>query len=857
MPRSSLPLNAFNAGELSPEVFGRTDIDKYKSGAATLRNFIVHPEGGIFRRPGTRYSADVWDHTKKSRVVAFTFSTEQAYTLEFSDLRMRVFANEALLSAPVDTFLDAAVDTTTDEIAITDHGYIDSQGPVRLTSTGTLPAGLATGTDYYIVSPATKTFLDGDVNTTTNRITITAHGYTDQQGPFQLTTTGVLPIGLEAVQDYYAQVVDANTIELSTTPTGAAVNITSAALGGTHTLTPLNDYVRDKLRLSLTAGGSPVDITAAAGGGTHTITPTPSFPLEVITPFTEAQLFDLHFVQSADILFIAHKSHRPTQISRRGNTKWSVDIFNNLDGPYLSPNATTTTLAPSAATGNITISASSVNGINDGAGFVSADIGRLIWMKVSGNDLGWVEITGVESTTKVHALVRSATVVTTATTNWRLGAWYTDNYPASVSFFEQRLAFAGEPKTPQTLHASKSGDFNNFSPTQLDGTVLDDNGLDFQIGANQVSAIRWLAVGRQLFMGTGSGPFVVQASSNNESVTPFNINVPQANVVGASSVQPVNVGNQVLYVSRNSRSVLGLQFNISDDGFDSVDLTLLSKHLFSGTKTVVDAAYQLETQSVVWFVRSDGTLVGCTYIPNQQVFAWHQHVLGGAFGSGQAVVESVAVIPSPNSDYDQVWMTVKRTINGATKRFVEFFEEEWVTGVKTDMHYVDAAPVSYSGTPISTLSTGLSHLEAESVQILADGAVHPNRTVTSGSITLDAAYSDITVGLGYSSDYLSLPLDVPDAEGAATSKVARIDHLVLKLHESLGGKIGADFTNMDRLVERSGSDPMDASPPIFTGERKEAFRGAFARDKRIAVRQDQPLPLNILSLTARLSLGAR
>ena len=865
MPRISHVINSFNGGEVSPEFDGRTDQDKYRTSARTIDNFIVHPEGGVHRRPGTRYVEDNTDSTKRSRLIPFVFSTVQAYMLEFSEGKIRVFADDVRVNAATqDTVEEASAQT--DEFELEDHGYVNGQGPIHITATGGIPTGLAVDTDYWIVTQTTTVFEDADVSVAADTITTaTDHNYKTEQGPFRLTTIGALPEPFSANTDYYIEATSSTTFKLRATPGGAAINILSLR-GGTHTLAPTGDYRRDKFRLAATEGGTPINLTTD-GTSPHTFTPNPAgdpvgLPLEIPTPYLESELPNLHIVQSADFLFIDHPDHRPAQLTRKGTTKWAYDAQNIIDGPYLAENTVTAdTITPSAQTGfDITLTLQSGTEINDGAGWTIADIGRNVRLKDI-TSWGSAEITGIHETGTGVNLVARATVRQDfdgvgASSKWRLGSWYSGNWPSTLSFSDQRLWHAGEANTPQTLHGSMTGRFFEFSPTDASGTVLDTSAVNFEIGSNQVNAAKWLGVERQLFMGSGSAIFTARASTNNEAVTPTNITMPKITSVGSSSVQPINVGQELLYITRNSQSLRAIKFTSESDTFTPVDLNVLAKHIFGRTETVSEISFQLDRQQVIWVVRSDGVLVACTYNTDQNIFAWHRHSLGGNFGGSNAFVESVATIPAPDGTHDQVWMIVKRTVNGATVRHIEFFEDEWFGDDITSMRYVDSAPVAYSGAATSSVS-GLDHLEGETVQVLADGAAHPDRVVASGAITLDAEYTDILVGLGYVSEIETLKLEPPDPEGGAMGKVARIDHIVLRLFQSLGGDIGPDEDHLDPLVYRDASDPMDTPPPTFTGDKKISFEGGFQREKVILVRQSQPLPLNILAMNVMMSTGAR
>jgi hypothetical protein len=173
-------------------------------------------------------------------------------------------------------------------------------------------------------------------------------------------------------------------------------------------------------------------------------------PVEVVTPYVEADLFQLRFTQSADVLYIVHPSYKPRTLTRTSHTSWTLANFAALDGPYLPTNILATTLTPSATTGTITITASvSV--------FSPTDVGRFVRIK-HGTTWGYATITVYTDTQTVTAECATAFGATTASAFWRLGLWSdTTGYPAAVTFFEDRLWFGGAPRAPQRIDGSRTG----------------------------------------------------------------------------------------------------------------------------------------------------------------------------------------------------------------------------------------------------------------------------------------------------------------------------------------------------------------------------------------------------------------
>ena len=561
-------------------------------------------------------------------------------------------------------------------------------------------------------------------------------------------------------------------------------------------------------------------------------------PYEISTPYLTAELFDIKFAQSADVMYITHPNHATRKLSRTGHTSWTLTEVDFTNGPYLDTNTSTTTITASAHTvGTGRTFTASANT------FASTDVGRLIRFRD-----GHAKVTGFTDATVVTVEILVDTGSASASTDWNLGAFSdTTGHPSCVSFFEQRLVFAATLSQPQTVFFSKSGDYENMD-ANIGGTVADDDAIIYTIASNQVNAIRFMAAGRTLIIGTAGGEFTVSGGGDNDAVTPTNILIKKQSNHGAANIDAVAVANATLFVQRAKRKLRELAYNFDVDGYIAPDLTILAEHVTDGG--IVEMAYQEEPLAIIWCVRNDGELVALTYQREQEVVAWHRHVFGGAFGSGNAVCESVAVIPTEDSEYE-LYMIIKRTINGATKRYVEFLNTfNFDESDNTSFNFLDSQ-LSYSGSAATTIS-GLSHLEGQSVSILADGATHPNKTVSSGSITLDRSATDVKVGLGYTSLLKTMRIDAGAQNGTSQAKTKRIYEVTARLYESVGVEIGPDLSNMERVPFRTSSDPMDQGIPPFTGDKEVEFRGNYDTDGFMIVRQTQPLPLTILSLYPRL-----
>ena len=628
---------------------------------------------------------------------------------------------------------------------------------------------------------------------------------------------------------------------------------------------------------------------------------------EISSPYLTAELFDIKFAQSADVMYITHPSHKTRKLSRTGHTSWTLAEVDFVNGPYLDTNSSTTTITASAHTvgtgRTFTASAST---------FVSTDVGRLVRFRD-----GYANITGFTSATVVTVEILKDTGSTSGSTDWSLGAFSsTTGHPSCVSFFEQRLVFAATLNNPQTVYFSKSGDYENMD-ANIGGTVADDDAIIYTIASNQVNAIRFMAAGRTLIIGTAGGEFTVSGGGDNDAVTPTNIMIKKQSNHGAANTDAIAVANATLFLQRAKRKIRELAYNFDVDGYVAPDLTILAEHITEGG--IIEMAYQEEPLAIIWCVRNDGELIALTYQREQEVVAWHRHVFGGAFGSGKAVCESVAVIPTEDSEYE-LYMIIKRTINGSTTRYVEYLNTfDFDQTDNTSFNFLDSqlnysgatstlnGDISNSATTVTVTSgtdftssgkikiggeiitytgkstndltgctrgtegtsaaahtsgvtvkqvvnavSGLNHLEGQTVSILSDGATHPDKTVSSNTVTLDRFSNSVKIGLSYTSILKTMRIDAGAQNGTSQAKTKRIYEVTARLFESVGVEIGPDLDNMERVPFRTSADPMDQGIPPFTGDKEVEFRGDYDTDGFMIVRQTQPLPLTILSLYPRL-----
>ena len=617
-------------------------------------------------------------------------------------------------------------------------------------------------------------------------------------------------------------------------------------------------------------------------------------------PWSEAEIQEIQWDQDGSNLYLAHGSHETLVFVFDGSSTASLTEIVSDVGPLQTENVTTTTtITASAVTGGaITLTASAST-------FVSTDVGRLVGLRtvpevqysqwttgaaVSSGAYRWsnsVETagrvnvykatstgttganapghdSGTESDGTVtwqfvhsqHGFARitayaSGTSVTASvvgfpelpqdslagTFRWALGAWSdTTGHASSVALFEQRLILGGTTDEPTRFDGSRAGDFTDFLP----GGVGDTSAFSYSLRTN--NPISCMLGASDLHIITEGGEYVASGSSTDSIITPTNIRVRKGSSHGSKSQGAVQVGEAILFVQAGGRKVREMMYNDNRQGYQVHDITTIAHHL--GALGLNQLAHQSEPDSIVWTYSDSGLLLGYTYERDQEVLAWHRHVISGT----AAAVESVAVIPDATGAGDRLWIIVKRTVNGGTVRYIEFVDES-----QTD-RFADSCVV-YSGVATTTI-TGLSHLEGEVVSVIADGAVHPDRTVASGSVTLQAEATSAVVGLPMTSRFTTQPIEGGSQNGVSQGKSKRIHNVTFRLlNGGLGLKVGPDADNLVDVLFRDADDAMDAPVPLFSGDTSIIpIEDGFGGRAVLHVEHQLPLPCTVVAIWPQMEV---
>lgn len=824
MPSVTAFQTNFSAGEISPRLFARVDVAKYANGCYRLENLITQRFGGVKKRGGTEFIRATKSNGSV-RLIPFVYSVTQAYILEFGNGYIRFFTNGGQVESggnPVE------VATPWSASEIWDLQFAQSADVLYLAHPNYAPRKL-TRLSATSFSLDIMEFMDGP--------------YLELNSTATTLTPASLGRGIPLMSS-------------NTTPSGTA----SSTSGGANTYVLFDGNISNEVELSTgSAGAVQYDF---GSGNSKVLDNYYLVASRTNVPGNGDNMFTAWEFQGSN-----DGATWITLDSRDGENGW----FKNEYRYYECTNATayryyrllftggggddaagtftaewaTHEQAQSQTAFNLT--ASSTTGINDGNGFQSSDVGRPIRLLGSDGRWRWATIDSVTSPTVVkikiygHALPKAAPIV-----NWHLGAWsdYT-GWPACVGFYSGRLCFAQTKTQPQTVWMSQVEDFPSFG---VSDPLVDDDAIDATIRSDSINVVNWIAEGTDLFIGATAAIRTIGPTAATSAFSPTNIRQKRETNYGASSVQPVRVGTTALYSGYYRNDIREISYSFDVNGYVSQDLSILSEHI--PAKGVKQLAYAQTPDSVVWMVMDDGSLAGMTYERDQEVIAFHRHPIGGT----SVAVESVATIPG--TDRDEVWLSVKRTVNGGFVRYVERLSAGLLdTQGMASATFLDSF-LSYSGSSTSTLS-GLAHLEGQSVYVW-NGAKQGPFTVSSGAITLTSAVTSAIVGLPFTSALETLSPEAAARGGTAQTREGRISEVFLRLNRSMHGKAGPSdgvLEDLDYTASTDNAGSYGSSTALFTGDVRVPIAMEWGRQKRIRVEHSEPSPFHCLGLIAEIRVS--
>ncbi len=628
--------------------------------------------------------------------------------------------------------------------------------------------------------------------------------------------------------------------------------------------------------------------------------------------------FALRTLQSSDVMWIVHSEGKypPYRLSRHGAIEWTLAPEEFTDGPFRDVNTDATlTMQASDVTGSVTITASSalfkpghvgsllgLNSFNPStvppyqtyktvaagarvrnAGnvyeaqnaftYISGDQtqryvpthtegdaydGAVTWRYLH-SGYGWGKITSVSGdglSCQLQVTSRlPEEVVSGSTRRWAFSEFSSVyGWPTGIAFFKERLTYT---RGKQVFH-SIVGAFTSFARKDA-GSVTSETAMSLSLAADKLDGIRWLAQSRTLVIGSARAELALGEQTTQQVYSATNVqNVPQTEY-GSRLLRPLRVGESVLFVERAGHRIRDMKFDFTIDRYKAEDITVLSEHIFDGSEVlgdieqeqrdIVDWAYQQQRDSLVWCVLSDGSLAALVFNRERGVIAWTPQYLGG-----DAVVEAVQSIPSPDGHTDDAWFIVRRTVNGQTQRSVEYLTDyRLVKKGAAEAVHVDCS-ATYRGVATDVV-TGLEHLEGQTVSVCVDGSNHPDVVVSGGQITLDRTGALIHVGYRFASRMQTMRLEVQG--GAGTSQTARkgVAEVWLRLQSTIGGRVGPTFDRMDEIRTLDPRKPVGTPPALYSGDYKLQFPGGFDTDTYVCYEQRMPLPATLVAIVLRVQIN--
>lgn len=818
---------SFAGGEIAPSLYGRTDMQKYATGLRTCRNMMVQKHGGVANRPGTEFIKEVKDSSKAVRLIRFARNADDTFLLEFGNLYLRFYRlGERVTVSAVPAWS-----------AVTN--YVVGDLVSRL------------GVNYYAVAASLN-----------------------QQPP-------------NATYWY-----------------------------------PLSGSI-----------------------------------YEIPTPYVTGDLPTLQFAQSIDTITIVHPSYVPRELIRIGTTNWTLEPI--AFAPDIATPQNFFVPPSGGGTGDElswAITAIKEETYEESLPLQSANFSNHVPSEATPTTISWDAVVGARGYNiyRSHDFGNSYGWIGTSNTNTFRDSGAVPNpvitpptardpfnaagkYPSAVSYYQQRRIFAHSTDSPETIWGSRTAQFKNFTTSF---PLQDDDSITFTLVGKQVNAVQHLRDLGRLVVFTAGEEKMVEGDEAG-ILRPDAINPRKLSSNGAGILPPVEIDDSAIYQQARGTIIRDLK-PVSADSYEGTDLTVFAAHLFQ-KYTLVDWDYAQNPNSIVWVARSDGTLLGLTYLREHAVWGWHRHDTDGE-------VENVCVVPEGSED--KVYIVVRRSINGSVKRYlerlatrtfsdetraifmdsaypsdlpsanvavawsvvltggvnwdelelltatqtlgvpfsagdvgnslfitaadgteVEFRLENFVSPTVMTGHVNKTVPADLRGTVTAAVikgtlvMTGLGHLEGKSVSVYADGYVvaspnnsdpiagYPLLTVTGGQITLPRPYKFVRVGLPFISDVVTLDLDLPGSQTIKDRKLLA-NRLGIYIEASRGIWAGlpdqpTDADPLNGLQEykaRSEEDYIDPVAPK-TDFIDINIQARWDQNGRVMVRQVDPLPLTVLSIT--------
>lgn len=881
MGQENVALLAFNRGMISPQALARTDLKRTAFSAEVMTNWMARVFGSMMLRPGTGF-LDSSRADATANYIPFIFSTSDTALVEITDSNVRVWVSDAVITRGSVSSVTTNGNFDTD---VTNWTDADESGGTSVWMTGGYMGLTGNGTAAAIRRQQVTVAAADQGDEHALRIVI-------ERGPV------TLKVGSTAGADDYISetALMTGTHSLAFTPTGdfhiefssrlkrqVLVDSCNVESSGAMTITApwvaadlwkirfdqsgdvlfvaCEGYQQRRIERRATRSWSVVTYQPEDGPfqltNTGPITITPSALSGNITLMASAALFTSTNVgslyritsngQQVSSDITAENSFTNTievtgtgnqrifTITRSGVFTATITLQRSLDsdtGPWTDVTTYTTASTVTFDDGLSNQIAWYRIGVKTGdftSGTATVSLAYTV-----GSINGVVRVTSYTSSIQVSAEVFKELGGTAATDDWAEGEWSDRRgWPSAGAFVEGRLAWAGK----NGAWLSVSDAFDSFD----EDTEGDSGPISRTVGSGPVDTINWILSLQRMILGAQGAEFSCKSSSLDEPLTPTNFNIKAASTQGSAAVEAVKIDKRGVYVQRGGTRVMEISFDPQDYEYGSVDLTLLIPEIGQPSITRMDVQRQPDTR--IHCVRSDGTVAIGIIDRVENVLCWLEYETDG-------LVEDVCILPGASGQAeDQVYYLVKRTINGATKRYLEKWalESECVGGTtnkQADCHIV------YSGASTTTI-TGLSHLEGETVVVWGGGKDLGTKTVSGGQITgLSEGVTSAIVGLAYTAQWKSAKLAYAANMGTALTQRKNIAHLgvILRNTHYQGLQYGPDFTNLDNLplVSQGATIAADTVHSTLDEEAFE-FERTWDSDSRLCLQAAAPRPCQILA----------
>ena len=431
----------------------------------------------------------------------------------------------------------------------------------------------------------------------------------------------------------------------------------------------------------------------------------------------------------------------------------------------------------------------------------------------------------------------------------------TSNFPSVPAFFQQRLALAAPYASPDTIYYSRPGHYFNYDvsvPSQANDAIT------ASIIAGQLNAIKALVPqAGGLIALTNGASFLINGGSLGSAITPSSVTANTQSFLGCSDVPPLVINYDILYIQSKGSSIRDSSYNFYANVFTGEDVSIISSHLFFGY-SITEWCWAEEPYKIVWAIRNDGTLLSFTFLKEQEFQAWAYHDTengSGSFLSVTTIAEAASV-----GYQNFVYTVVSRTVNSVPVKYIEYFPERATSGLVADAWCVDSG-LQYDGSP-ATSFTGGEHLVGKTCTGLADGEIIPDFVMdASGDFTLATAASKVTVGIAYTPQLKTLPIDIDDP--TIQGKVKKIPAVTIPVVDTLGLQIGPDFDNlvaMKDLVVGNVSSALTGQASqqvtdLVTGYAKTELPPTFTVPGQYCFQQSSPFPATVLGVFPELVVG--